>query len=192
MKVAETMAGVNLTCAHSPSETVPAHADYALPAESGFTRMRAGRITTLTLTLLWQGVKTPSCRGDGRATLPRARRVAAAARGAIIAVLSSNPHAPAEARADGARSSPPPGRAAHGGVTVPSKPVTLPSREPRSSGTPARLHASGPQLFRDHPHSHPRVAIAGVGGSLSWLAVCLGRLVAPSHSEGRACHGSGP
>jgi hypothetical protein len=74
MRAAETMAGVNLTCAHSPSETVPAHADYSLPAESGFTRMRPGRITTVTLTLLRQRDKTHGHRGDGRATLPQARR----------------------------------------------------------------------------------------------------------------------
>src|SRR5207253_3220220 len=150
-----------------------------------------GRTTTLTLILLRQGVTTHGRRSDGRATLPQARRVAAAAGGATIAVLSSNPPAPAEARAGGARSSPPPERAAHGGAAVPSKPVTLPSGEPRNSGTPARLHASGPRLFRDHPHSHPRAAIAGVGGSPSWLAVCLGRLAPPRHSGGRACRGSG-
>jgi hypothetical protein len=191
MRAAETMAGVNLTCAHSSSETVPALADYALPAQSGFTRMRPGRITTVTLTLLRQGDKTYGRRGDGRATLPQGRRVVAAARRPTIAVLSSNPSAPAKARAGGARSSPPKA-AAQGGATVPSKPVTLPPAEPRNSGTPARLHASDPKLFRDHLHSHPRAAMAGVGGPPSWLPVCLGRLVPPSHSEGKACRGHGP
>jgi hypothetical protein len=190
MRAAETMAGVNLTCAHSPSGTVPAHAGNALSAETGFTRIRPGRITTLTLTLLRRGVTTCGRRSDGRATVPQARRVAAAAGGATIAVLSSNPPAPAEARAGGARSSLSEG-AAQGGAAVPSKPVTRPPGEPRNSGVPARPHASAPQLFRDHLQSHPGAALAGVGGSPSWLAVCLGRLVHPSHSEGRACRGSG-
>jgi hypothetical protein len=55
MRAAESMSGVNLLCAHSPSGTVPAHTGNALPAESGFTRIRPGRITTLTLTLLRRG-----------------------------------------------------------------------------------------------------------------------------------------